>query len=285
MSGFDDLFTRKPFDKEAWGQRKQTERKEVYALVDTTAASIAADGSKFRQFLDTQAKFSRYSAANALLIFAQMPQATQLKSFEHWRSGGVSIKRSQKGISILEPGESYAREDGSTGTSYNVKKVFDISQTNARNKAAPIVQHDERKLIRALIHKAPIAIETVESIEGGVGAFYDHDRDVILVLKGMSAPDIFRSVSKALAQAELAGGKGDYERGRAAFIAYCVSYLLSRQNGIDVSGYDFSQLPLELRLDDPQGVRAILTEIRDTADQISLRMQRVLSPRDKEQGR
>lgn len=285
MRGFDDLFTRKPFDREAWGQRKQAERKEVYALVDATAASIAADGAKFRQFLDTQAKFSRYSAANALLIFAQMPQATQLKSFEHWRSGGVSIKRNQKGISILEPGESYAREDGSTGTSYNVKKVFDISQTNARNKAAPTVQPDERKLIRALIHKAPVAIETVENIEGVVGAFYDHDRDAILVRKGMSAPDIFRSVSKELAQAELAGGKGDYERGRAAFIAYCVSYLLSRQNGIDVSGYDFSQLPLELRLDDPKGVRDILTEIRDTADQISLRMQRVLSPKDKEQGR
>lgn len=285
MSGFDDLFTRKPFDREAWGHRKQAERKEVYALVDTTATSIAADGAKFRQFLDTQARFSRYSAANALLIYAQMPQATQLKSFEHWRSGGVSIERNQKGISILEPGKSYAREDGSTGTSYNVKKVFDVSQTNTRNKAAPTVQHDERKLIHALIHKAPVAIETVESIEGGVGAFYDHDRDAILVLKGMSAPDIFRSVSKTLAQAELAGGKGDYERGRAAFIAYCVSYLLCRQHGIDVSGYDFSQLPLELRLDAPQGVRAILTEIRDTADQISLRMQRVLSPKDKEQGR
>lgn len=285
MSGFDDLFNLKSFDKEAWGQRKQAERKEVYALVDTTASSIAADGAKFRQFLDTQAKFSRYSATNALLIFAQMPQATQLKSFEHWRSGGVSIKRSQKGISILEPGESYPREDGSTGTSYNVKKVFDISQTNARNKAAPTVQPDERKLIRALIHKAPVAIETVENIEGGVGAFYDHDRDAILVRKGMSAPNIFRSVSKELAHAELAGGKEGYERGREAFTAYCVSYLLCRQHGIDVSGYDFSQLPLEVRPDDPQGIRAILTEIRDTAEQISMRMQRVLSPRDKEQGR
>ena len=285
MSGFDDLFTRKPFDREAWGQRKQAERKEVYALVDATAASIAADGAKFRQFLDTQAKFSRYSAANTLLIYAQMPQATQLKSFEHWRSGGVSIKRSQKGISILEPGESYDREDGSTGTSYNVKKVFDISQTNARNKTAPTVQPDERKLIRALIHKAPVAIETVESIEGGVGAFYDHDRDTILVRKGISASDIFRSVSKELAHAELAGGKEGYARGSEAFTAYCVSYLLCRQHGVDVSDYDFSQLPLELRPDDPQGIRAILSEIRDTAEQISMRMHQVLSPRDKEQGR
>lgn len=285
MSGFDDLFSRKPFDKEAWGQRKQAERKEVYAMVDTTAAAIAADGAAFQRFLDTQAKFPRYSASNALLIHAQMPQATQFKSFEHWRSSGISIKRSQKGISILEPGESYTREDGSTGTAYNVKKVFDISQTNARNRAAPAPQPDDRKLIRALIHKAPVAIETVDTIEGGVGAFYDHDRDAILVRKGMSAPDIFRSVSKELAHAELAGSREGYERGTSAFTAYCASYLLCKQHGIDVSGYDFSHLPLELRSDDPKGVREVLTDIRDTAEQLSLRIQRVLSPRDKEQGR
>ena len=285
MSGFDDLFKRNPFDKEAWGQHKQAQRKEVYALVDTTAAAIAADGAPFQSFLDTQAKFPRYSASNALLIHAQMPQSTQLKSFEHWRSSGVSIKRSQKGISILEPGESYTREDGSIGTSYNVKKVFDISQTNARNRAVSASQPDDRKLLRALIHKAPVAIETVDAIEGGVGAFYDHDKDSILVRTGMSAPDIFRCVSKELAHAELAGSREGYERGSAAFTAYCVSYLLCRQHGIDVSGYDFSRLPLELRSDDPKGVRTILTEIRDTAEQLSLRMQRVLSPRDKEQGR
>ena len=70
-----------------------------------------------------------------LLILAQKPDATQLKDFDGWKDAGASIKRQQKGISILEPGEEYEREDGSIGTSYNVKRVFDISQTTARAKA------------------------------------------------------------------------------------------------------------------------------------------------------
>lgn len=59
---------------------------------------------------------------NALLILAQMPEATQLKDFDGWKDAGASIKRQQKGISILEPGEEYTREDGTIGTSYNVKR-------------------------------------------------------------------------------------------------------------------------------------------------------------------
>ena len=141
MSNFDDIFegnasrkgqTNQPFDKEAWAEKKQAERQAVYDLADTTAEAVSANGSKFQAYLDVQTRFSRYSATNVLLILAQKPDATQLKDFDGWKDAGASIKRQQKGISILEPGEEYEREDGSIGTSYNVKRVFDISQTTAR---------------------------------------------------------------------------------------------------------------------------------------------------------
>lgn len=112
MSNFDDIFdtqsARKnlndqPFDKDAWAEKKQAERKAVYDLADTTAEAVSMDGGKYRDYLDVQARFDRYSATNALLILAQMPQATQLKDFDGWRDAGASIKKQQKGISILEP--------------------------------------------------------------------------------------------------------------------------------------------------------------------------------------
>ena len=148
MSNFDDIFegnasrkgqTNQPFDKEAWAEKKQAERQAVYDLADTTAEAVSANGSKFQAYLDVQTRFSRYSATNVLLILAQKPDATQLKDFDGWKDAGASIKRQQKGISILEPGEEYEREDGSIGTSYNVKRVFDISQTTARVKVQPSV--------------------------------------------------------------------------------------------------------------------------------------------------
>ena len=91
MSNFDDIFSGQgdkprwndqPFDKEAWAAKKQEERKELYALADSTATEVSKDGDKFRQYLDVQSRISRYTPTNALLILAQMPEATQLKDFD-----------------------------------------------------------------------------------------------------------------------------------------------------------------------------------------------------------
>lgn len=298
MSNFDDIFdtqsARKnlndqPFDKDAWAEKKQAERKAVYDLADSTAEVVSMDGGRYRDYLDVQARFDRYSATNALLILAQMPQATQLKDFDGWRDASASIKKQQKGISILEPGEEYDREDGTKGTSYNVKKVFDISQTTARAKAQPTVSVDDRLLLRALINNPPVPMQTVDALPNNMGALYDHEQQVIFVRRGMTADDIFRSVSKEVAHAELAAVNDNYTREGAAFAAYSVSYMLCRKNGIECGGYDFGRLPDDFRDADPQSVRATLTEIRDTASEISARMARVLeqskAPKSKEQER
>ena len=333
MNNFDDILESsaarnnlndQPFDKDAWAEKKQAERQAVYEMADAAAAEVCADGEKFRAYLDTQTRFDRYSVTNALLILAQMPEATQLKDFDGWKDAGASIKRQQKGISILEPGEEYTREDGTIGTSYNVKKVFDISQTTAsssrtpyrsfppkgeklaRSVAPPLptksddfagtpsttqptVSVDDRLLLKALIHRPPVPIQMVDELPGNMGALYDHDQQVIFVRRGMDAPNIFRSVSMELAHAEIASAREDYTRDSAAFSAYCASYMLCRKNGVDVRGYDFGSLPESLRESDPQTQRAALSEIRDTAAGISARMSRVLeqnkAPKSKEQER
>ena len=287
MNNFDDIFDtavpgEQPFDKDAWAERKQAERQAVYELADTTAADVCADGGKFHAYLDTQARFDRYSVTNVLLIMAQMPVATQIKDFEAWKAAGASIKRQQKGFSILEPGNEYQREDGSIGTSYNVKKVFDISQTTARLKIQPAVSTDERLLLKALIHHPPVPIQTVDELPGGAGALYDHGQQMIFVRRGMGAADIFRSVSMELAHTEIATVKDNYTREGAAFSAYCASYLLCKKYSVDVSGYDFSTLPDSLREGDTQSQRAALTEIRDTAASISARMSRALDARSQQ---
>lgn len=282
MANYDDIFSapapqeQQPFDKEAWAERKQQERASAYDLIDRTAEGIAESGDKFQQYLDVQTHFDRYSVGNALLITAQMPDATQLKDFDSWKENGVSIKKQQKGIVILEPGEEYTREDGSVGVSYNVKKVFDVSQTTSKTKPQPTVSRDERILLGALINKRPVPIQPVEDIPNNMGAFYDHDKKVILVRSGMDAPDIFRSVSQELAHAEFAAKNENYTRSGVGFNAYCVSYMLCKKNGIDVSNYDFSELPDNIREADAQSIRAQLSDVRDTMGDLSLRMSRVL---------
>ncbi len=285
MSSFDDIFAAQtgrqrwgdqPFDKDAWAAKKQEERKELYALADATAVEISSNGEKFQAYLDVQARFSRYTPTNALLILAQMPEATQLRDFDAWKDLGVSVQRKPRSVKILEPGREYDREDGTRGTSFEVKRVYDVSQTRGRLRTSPAVQPDSRTLLKALIHRSPIPIQTVESIPNNLGALYDHQQQVIFVCRGMGAEDIFRSVSKELCHAELAGIREDYNRNDAAFAAYSASYLLCKKYGIDVPDYHFSRLPAAFREQDAKTIRESLAEIKDTANQISARMYRSL---------
>lgn len=296
MNNYDDLFTSSedfretPFDKDEWAQAKQAERQEVYEMADNTAIAASKDGPYYQQYLDVQARFPRYSTTNALLILAQNPDATRLKDFDGWKDVGASIKKGQQGISIVEPGKEYEREDGSVGTSFNVKKVFDISQTTALARPRPQASVDDRTLLTALIHKAPVPMKMVDELPSNTVALYDNEQQVIFVRRGMDAQDLFRGVSKELAHAEIALSRDSYSRSEASFATYSASYILCKQYNVPTEGYyNFSMLPEGLSAKTPQELRGVLNEIRDTANSISNRMYRVLeqakAPRAQDQER
>lgn len=299
MNSFDDIFEPAPqseeFDKEAWAAQKKAERDEVYALADATAEEVCKDSGKFRDYLDVQANFRHYSATNALLILAFNKDARKLGDKDYWRDQGVYIKRQEFGrpIKIIESNGEYTRDDGSIGVSYNIKKVYDISQTTSRIKAQPPVSYDERALLNALIYKHPVPIQSVDDLPDDMGALYDHDQKAIFVCRGMGATDLFYEVAKALAHAELAMTSEDYSYSNADFKAHCVSYILCKEFGIETDNLSFSpadfDIPKELSEAEPQEIRTELSEIRDTAYDISARMARSLeqnkAPRHKEQER
>ena len=140
----------KRLSKEEYAEKMKAEKEAVYQMADDTAKAIVSDPEKFKAFLDTQSRLDRYSAVNALLIFKQLPEASQLKNFDDWSKDNVKIQKGAKSISILEPVE-YAKKDGTTGISYNVKKVFDVSQTNGKRPPAPTVNRDPKALITVML--------------------------------------------------------------------------------------------------------------------------------------
>ncbi len=227
MPNYDDLFTEQPapqeeFDKNAWAAKKQAEREGVYAMIDSHVHDMGVDGGVFQGYLDVQARFDLYSVSNAILIAAQRPEATKLADFDTWKASGVYVKRGADAISILEPGKEYTRqEDGSTGVfcnvkkvfdisqtnstgvSYNVKKVFDISQTRANQRPAPAVARDERLLLKALMNNAPCRFSISNELPEGVNVAYHPQNSVIYVRQGLDAPTIFRGVAQELARAHM----------------------------------------------------------------------------------
>lgn len=64
MENYDSIFAPKeatqsktftPIDKQAWAEKKQAERRQVYGLIDETAESMVADGDLFKTALDVMA--------------------------------------------------------------------------------------------------------------------------------------------------------------------------------------------------------------------------------------
>lgn len=287
MESYDDLFQQEkqspeekngqPFDKEAWKQQKQEQREKIYALIDETTLNIAGDGGRFQSYLDMQGRFHRYSVANALLILAQKPEATRIGDFDFWKEQGAYIRKKESGFYILEPGEEYRRDDGTTGISYNPKKMFDISQTgNSRRHETPVFP-DERTRLKALMDHVPVPIRICDTLPEGANALYRPDTREIQIRKGMDAGQIFRVLSQELAHAEMDRGDGSYVRAGYAFHAYCASYLLCRQYGVDTGSYRFDRAAEQFDGLEPQEIRAELTVAKEAADEISGRMNRMLA--------
>lgn len=284
-----DLFGNKndTFDKDEWAAKKKAERENAYTLIETTSAAMAENGEVFRQYLDVQSQFDRYSVSNAILISAQMPTATRLKSFAEWKKAGFYVNRNAARIMILEPGKEYTREDGSTGVSYNAKAVYDISQTSAKQTVPE--EPDMRNLVSALIDASPVSFQIAEDLEG-MTAYYDSEQDVIFLQDGLGEMQLFTGMSK-----EIAAAIYDYRHGEnrdvSSFQAYCVAYMLSKRYGMDVSDFRFEQVSEELKGFDPQALKRELNLMRDVLTEIQMDMQKTLhkeknkTARDKEQAR
>ena len=273
-----------------WREKKQAEKDAVYKLIDDTATAIVQDGDKFRAFLDTQARLDRYSAANALLIYNQYPQATQLKDFGDWAEEKVSINKGAKSISILEPVE-YAKNDGTTGISYNVKKVFDVSQTMGKQTPAPTANRDPQKLVAVMIDTSPVEVEVVPELpHPNMGAFYDNNRQTLFVKKNIGdSVALCQCVAQELGHAQLSIDSDSYSRKEMGYQAMCVGYMLCKKYGVDTKNFAIERVPEEWKNKEPKEIRAELSKTRTAMNEIHSRVSEELykqkQERSKEQER
>ena len=258
---------------EEYAAKKKAEKDAVYQMIDDTATEIVRDPEKFRGYLDTQARMDRYSAANALLIYKQQPQATQLKEFRDWQEDGVKVSKGAKSLSILEPVE-YAKKDGSTGIAYNVKKVFDVSQTNGRRPAAPTLDRDPRKLVAIMLDTAPIDVATVEELPSpNMGAFYRNEDQTLYVKRDIGdSVALCQCVAQELGHAQLAMSCEAYSRREMGFSAVCVGYMLCRKFGVDTRSFAIENIPDGLKNKEPKGIRAELSKTRSAMNEIGSRV-------------
>lgn len=220
--------------KEEYAEKKRAEKEKVYQMIDDAAREIVSDPEKFKNFLDTQSRMDRYSAANALLIYSQYPQATQLKDFDDWGKDNVKITKGAKSISILEPVE-YTRADGSPGISYNVKKVFDVTQTNGRKAPAVSANRDPKALITTMLDVSPVEVAATDELPyPNMAAFYNNEKQTLYVKRNVGdSVAVAQCVAQELGHAQLSINSESYSRRDMGFQAVCIGYMICKKYGVD----------------------------------------------------
>lgn len=263
----------KPFDKEQWAAQKQAQRKEAYELIDNTCSEMMISGDNFRQYLDVQGRFDRYSVNNAILVSAQMPEATQLKEKAAWKQSRVYVNKDAQKVVILEPSKEYTREDGSKAVGYNAKEVYDISDTSAKDRQEAQEKKSMRELVSALIDASPVPFVPVADLE--MPAYYDSEQQSIFIRTGLNEDQLFVSMAKEVSAAVF-DFKHNESREASEFKSYCVAYMVSSRYGVDTRGFNFSRLPKELAEMDTQAFKGELGSMRDVLGEIQSEMYKSL---------
>lgn len=266
MSEIDEILgtNEKANNQNDWKEQQNKDRQDIYKLMDTMASEVGNNGIKFQKYLDIQSRFFKYSVGNCLVILAKAPTATQIKDKKSWQEKGFELVDNAIEIKILEPSKANDK------VYYNPKNVYDITQTNAPIKENAI-KYSDRKLLEALLYNCDVPRKAVDTLEDGtVGSEYNKDDNTLYVCKGMEREILFKTLTQEMANIEM---KGEVDSNIKSFKSYCISYMICKKYGIDVSDFNFSKLPQEIsELREPKAIRAELETIRNTFEKVNTRM-------------
>lgn len=305
-----------------WLESKDKRADELQQITDKLEKGVMDifQSEKYKQFLDTMAKFPRYSVNNSLLIMMQKPDAQLCQSFTGWKQMGRYVKKGEKGISILAPapykiereqtkldekgrpvfdadGEPVKEKVEVTIRAFKVVKTFDLSQTDG--KELPTIGPSELvgniegypKLLQALQEISPVPV-SFELIDGDAKGFYHLEDKKIVVQDGMSEVQTIKTLLHEMAHQKLhdkdhVPEAKDISRNGKEVEAESVAYVVCQHYGINTSDYSFSYVAGWSEGKETPELKASLDKIRQTASefiyQIDQKMEVLMA--DKEQGK
>lgn len=263
--------TRQSFDKKAYMEDAKANRQKCYDMAEEMALTVGRVPAMLRSFLDKLAELPLYTANNVLIIMKQKPDATYLGEYKYWKGKNVHLKNDEyeRPVYILERGNEYQKKDGSIGVYFNAKKVYDVTQTTANfnyKKTYPSIQ----ELITILANKSPVPFKNVEANElpDGMFVYYDSIQNVIKKKSNLGMSDtVFQLVAMEIAHSIIAQGSYNYNHEEAHMTAYCASYVVCKQFGVNTDNYEFD-FRIANENGKSYGVKKELNAIKNTASKV-----------------
>lgn len=252
------------YDKEAYKNLKKEQLKNAYQIIEDACEEIKNGNNEFfKQYLNVQGRFDKYSIRNALLIAKQLPSAMQLKDYKSWREAKVSFKdKVQKKILIIEPGDAYTDKNGILRTPINAKEVIDVSETNSKPYTR---NYDKLLILQSLVHDSPIDIKTVDNLDVNVNCKWDKDNNVIYICKTDSYDNAISSLATELSKVGLYDETNEISDDKAK----CLGYMICRKYDVEYPDTDISNIFVDK---DTKEIKNELSAMKNVLDGVNDRM-------------
>ena len=251
------------------------------------------DSDRFKQYLNTLAKFHHYSARNIDLIYAQNPQATQVAGFKQWQKAfNRTVNRGAKAIRIaapiikkLTPAEQKHLDttDERAIVGYRYLPVFDVAQTSGEPvlSAKDFVKENlaDHQNVTSLynafkdylnqqtdlkVSEVPLA-----TLNGAKGYFQPSTNEIVI---GGDEPDNalkLKTLYHEYAHSQLHGLKSTFKDRPRAYQetqAEAVAYVAMQNIGVDTSNYSLGYVATWAK--DKAVIHSALSEIQQVSNKV-----------------
>ncbi len=277
MSNTTKEFT--PAEKKQWAEKMNAKKNDAWKLADETITSIFCDSSSsinVKRFLDLLLRLPKLSLTNALIVFATYPHAQCLKTFDEWEESNVHLKKGQKGLSLLKPGDEYKLKDGTIKRNWKLVSVFDISQTTGKYLPDEPYHISDYIMLDAM-EKATgdVCVEPCDKdsddMPENVDSMYYPEQQKIVIRKGQSAPDVEYNLVYCTAMSLLDNG-GIFLPGNYVFEATCIAYLVCSKWNVLTNEFTFPRIPEHYCEYDGKQLKSKLSEIKKCAKIINTKI-------------
>lgn len=263
------------YNKDKYIQKKKEQLKYAYKMIDDACDEIKNNNNFFKEYLDIQSRFDKYTFRNALLVAKQFPNAIQLKDYYGWKNSNVFFKnKNPNKIIILEPREAYLNSSGVKITPYSAKEMIDVSETNVK---ASINNYDKKMVLNALLCDSPIKIKVSDTLGDKVCMWSKKD-NTIYVKNNETYDYVISSIVREVAKYLIYVNTGEYFDEKAK----CISYMICKKYNIDYPFMDILNPLVDL---DITKIKDELSSMKNIFDDINNRMIAYLDKRIKDKSR
>ncbi|MDX5117466.1 hypothetical protein SD917_09165 [Lactobacillus paragasseri] len=251
------------------------------------------DSDRFKQYLNTLAKFHHYSARNIDLIYAQNPQATQVAGFKQWQSAfNRTVNRGEKAIRIVAPIIKKLTPDDQKRLDitderviigYRYLPVFDVSQTSGEPvlSAKDFVKENlaDHQNVTSLYNAfkdclnqqtdLKVSEAPLETLNGAKGYFQPSTNEIVI---GSDEPDNalkLKTLYHEYAHSQLHGLKSAFKDRPRAYQetqAEAVAYVAMQNIGVDTGNYSLGYVATWAK--DKAVIHSALSEIQQVSNKV-----------------